>query len=265
MNHPEESWTHTHDITLVFLALAYSTDASLSDSEVDSISDALKRWKPDVSSDDIHEIVLEAASVFFESDAEKEVVQSVKSLGEALKIEQRRQILEDAMRIAEADGVLLNSELNVLSILAGAWDIKATKDRLLAETVVRMEGDPEWSVMHDIALMYIIMGHATDGELSDKEIAIMVDRLGEWEPDLEKDQLRGILRTSLQYYGSGLDKDDILDSVKAIKEALPRSQRLIVIDDLVTIAGADGTVKEGEKDMVEMLSSAWNIDVRIAY
>lgn len=265
MHHQDESWTHVHDIALVFLALAYSADAHLSDEEVDTISAALGRWKPEASDHDIHEIVMEAASVFFESDAEKEVVLSVRTLGEALSLDQRRQVLEDVMRIAEADGVLLNAEQNLLSVLAGAWDIKATKDRLIEESTARMENDPDWSVMHDIALMYIIMGHSTDGDLTEEEIRAMIDRLGEWEPDLSEEQLRSILRTALQYYGQGPDKHDIHDSVTAIKESLSRSQRLIILDDLITIARADGEISDQEKDVLENLSNAWKIDIRIAY
>ena len=265
MQHQDESWTHIHDIALVFLALAYSSDADLSDSEVDTISEALRRWKPKATDQEIHEVVMESAAIFFESDAEREVVLSVRTLGETLNIEQRRQVLEDVMRVAEADGVLLNAEQNLLSVLAGAWDIKATKDRLIEESTARMESDPEWSVMHDIALMYIIMGHSADGELNDDEIAVMLGRLGEWEPDLSQEQLRSIVRTALQYYGQGPDTEDIQDSISAIKEALPRSQRLIVLDDLITIARADGEVKDAEREIVESLSTAWNIDVRIAY
>jgi len=263
--HHDDSWTHAHDIALVFLALAYSTDQHLSDGEVDRISDALKRWKPSATESDVHEIVLEAASVFFESDADKEIQHSVTSLRDALKIEQRRQVLEDSMRIAEADGVLLNAEQNLLSVLASVWGIKATKDRLMEETTARTESDPAWSVMHDLALIYIIMGHSTDGHLSENEIKVMIERLGQWEPDLDEKQLRDILRSALQYYGQGPSSQDIQDSIEAIKEALPRSQRLIIIDDLVTIARADGEVGEGEKDVVERLSSAWHIDVRIAW
>jgi uncharacterized tellurite resistance protein B-like protein len=265
MQTSNDSWTHAHDMAMVFLALVYSTDASLSDEEVDSISKSLRSWRPTASDHEIHEIVLEAASIFFESDAEKEVVQSVMSLGSALSKEQRQQLLKDAMGIAEADGVLLNSELNVLSILASAWDIKATKDRLIEETNVRLESDPQWSVLHDIALMYIIMAHSTDGDLSEIEISTMVDRLSEWEPELDEEKIRSILRTTLEYYGQSPGKADIQDSVKAIKDALPRAQRLVVLDDLVTIARSDGTVKVGEREIVESLSSAWNIDIRIAF
>lgn len=265
MRTSNDFWTHLHDMALVFLALAYSTDTSLSDAEVDSISNSLKSWRPNASDQEINEIVLEAASVFFEVDAEREIVQSAISLGSALSIEQRQQVLEDVLRVAEADGVLLNSDLNVLSVLASAWDTKATKDRLLDESTVRMEGDPEWSVLHDIALMYIIMAHSTDGDLSEVEIATMKDRLGEWEPELDKGMVLSILRTALEYYSQSPGQVDIQDSVLAIKEALPRTQRLVILDDLVTIARADGNVKVGEKEIMESLSNAWNVDIRIAF
>lgn len=265
MNMHEVSWTHFHDMALVFLSLAYSTDANLSDEEVDAISAALKKWRPSLSDHEVHEIVLEAASVFFGSDAEKEFVHSVRALGEALTIEHRRDVLEDVVKIAEADGILLNSEQNLLSILASAWDIKATKDRLIDETSARLEGDSEWSVLHDIALMYLIMGHSSDGELSSVEIQAMVNRLGEWEPDLKEEAVREIIRTALVYYGQSPDAADIGDSISAIREALRRSQRLIILDDLITIAKADGAVTDAERDIVESLSAAWHIDVRIAY
>ena len=103
------------------------------------------------------------------------------------------------------------------------------------------------------------------GELSSVEIQAMVSRLGEWEPDLDESEIRAIIKTALHYYGQGPDADDIGDSITAIKEALRRSQRLIVLDDLITIAKADGPVTDAERDIVESLSAAWHIDVRIAY
>lgn len=259
-----DSWTKAHDIALVFLALAYTTDSDLSNAEVESISTSLSRWRPELTKDQVHAIVLEAGSVFFESEAEQEIVESVRSLGTALSITQRREVLEDAIRVAESDGVLLNSEQNLLSVLAGAWDIKATKDRLIDESSARLENDPEWSILHDIALLYIVMGHSADGHLKEVEISAMIDRLGEWETQLTVEEIRSILRAAIDYYSQGPNENDLTDSVLAIKEALPKSQRLIVLDDLVTIAKADGTVIESEKDIVESLSSAWNIDVRIA-
>jgi uncharacterized tellurite resistance protein B-like protein len=93
----------------------------------------------------------------------------------------------------------------------------------------------------------------------------VVDRLGEWEPQITEEQLRSILRTALQYYAQGPDRQDIQDSVASIKEQLSRSQRLIILDDLITIARSDGDITNQEKDVLENLSSVWHIDVRIAY
>ena len=79
--------------------------------------------------------------------------------------------------LEDGDEVVIDAEQNLLSVLAGAWDIKATRDRLIDETSARLENDPEWSVLHDIALMFIIMAHTTDGDLSEMEIAESVKNL----------------------------------------------------------------------------------------
>lgn len=260
-----DTWTHAHDLTLVFLALAYSSDATLTDSEVDSIAEALQRWRPDASRDEIHEIVLEATAAFLESDAEEEVLRSVRTLGEALSLEKRRQALEDAMRIAEADGILLNSEQNILSIIAAVWDIRATKERLLRETLVDIEEHPEWSVLHDIAFLFIVMAHGADGELLESEITVMVDRLSRWSPDLNEDGIRAVLRSALEYYAGGPESFDLEATIESVSDTLPRAQRLVVLDDLMAIAEADAPIRGEERDILETLSAAWRVDVRLSH
>ena len=258
-----DTWTHAHDLTLVFLALAYSSDSTLTDSELDSISDALQRWRPEATREEIHEIVLESTAAFLESDAEEEVLRSVRALGEALSLEKRRQALEDAMRIAEADGILLNSEQNILSIIAAVWDIRATKDRLLSETLVDIEEHPEWSVLHDIAFLFIVMAHGADGELVDPEIAVMVERLSQWSPDLTESGVRAVLRSALEYYSTGPEAFDLEATVESVSDALPKAQRLVVLDDLMAIAEADGQFRTEEEEILETLSAAWRVDVRL--
>ena len=92
----------------------------------------------------------------------------------------------------------------------------------------------------------------------------MLERLGDWEHSLDEDGLRTILRSALEYYSSEPKREEIQHSVTAIKSALPRAQRLVVLDDLLSIARSDGPVTEGEREIVESLSTAWSIDVRIA-
>ena len=71
------------------------------------------------------------------------------------------------------------------------------------------------------------------------------------------------MREALTYYASEPDEASLSNSVRAIRDALPPIQRLALIDDLVYIARADGTVNEHEKAMVESLAEAWGVDVRL--
>lgn len=259
-----DTWTHAHDLTLVFLALAYSTDSKLSNDEVDAISDIIARWRPEASRPEVHEIVLESIAAYLQSDAEEEVVRSVRSLEKALTIDKRREALEDAMRIAEADGILLNSEQNILSIVASIWDIRATRDRLLEETLVEIEARPEWTILHDIAFLFIVMAHGADGEVADEEIAVIVDRVSSWAPDMTDSQVREVVRAALTYYSGGAEAFDMEAAIDSIGHMLPRAQRLVVLDDLLAIAEADGDLRQAEKDIIETLSRAWHVDVRVS-
>ena len=124
MTQGNDTWTRAHDLALIFTALGYGSDKNLADSEIDSIKKALSEWRPQDSADEIQEIVMEAIAVILEGDADDEVARSIRSLKEALTIDQRRKALEDAMHIAEADGVLLDTERTLITVLAEIWEIE---------------------------------------------------------------------------------------------------------------------------------------------
>lgn len=260
----EDTWTHAHDLTLIFLALGYSADQHLSDKEIDAIASALSRWKPTADRAEINEIVLESVAAFLESDPEKEVIQSVKALGNALSLEKRREALEDIIRIAEADGVLLNAEQNILSVLADAWGVRATKERLLLESIATEEDHPDWSLMHDLALTFVMMAHGGDGSLSTQEIDVIKDRLSGWAPDLTKENVTEVLRKALQFYSSDPSREELSASIQAVKTHLPPAQRLVVLSDLVDIAECDGQMVPEERELIDSLSASWGVGVRVS-
>ena len=136
MHQSSDTWTRAHDLALIFTALGYGSDKELTDSEIDSIKAALSSWRPDDSEDEIEEIVMEAIAVIFEGDADEEVARSIRSLKEVLSVEQRRKAIEEAMRIAEADGVLQDNERTLITVLAEIWEVEdflpATRARAVA-------------------------------------------------------------------------------------------------------------------------------------
>ncbi len=258
-----DTWTRTHDLALLFVALAYGTDYQLSDEELATITDKLRGWRNDFTVEQVQETVVEAMAIFLEDGAEHEVHRAIYELKDGLSEEERRRALEEVVQIAEADGILLNSEQSLISVVAEAWGLKEAGRRYIEESAVSVEGAEGWSLLHDITLIYIVLAHSTDNDLSEDEISAMIECLDEWQPDLQEDGIRTVLREALGFYAQGPDPAALQRSIEAIKDGLPLLQRLALLDDLVYIARVDGELTEHERDMLASLSSAWDIGIRL--
>lgn len=259
----KEKWTPAHDLALIYIALAYGTDYDLSDEEMDAIRRALQARRGAGSVDDVEQVVTEAMDVYLEDQSGNKVIRAMRTLSRDLSEESRRQALEDVVRVAEADGVLLSSERSLISTLSEIWSLKDVGENLLYSSSVSREEHPSWTLLHDISLMHVVVAHSTDDELSEEELEAMIERLQEWQPDLDADEVRTVLREVLAYYSEEPDEEELKASVQAIKGALPVVQRLTVLDDLAYIAEIDGSFNDHEREMIAMLSQAWDIGVRL--
>ena len=263
MNAPG-SWTTSHDLALIYIALAYGTDHELTDGEMDTLTDALREWALMPDEAHVQEVVMEAATAFLEGDARAEVRQSIGQLEEELTFEERRQALRDVMRIAEADGVLLEREQGLIHLLADAWSLKQLGEDLVEDTsaVVQKRGE-DWGLIHELAFLYIVVAHSANNDLSSEEIDVMLDRLGEWKPKLSREDIRDVFRRSLQVYADGPEQALIQESIETLKDMLPIVQRLTVLDDLNMVAYADGTLTRNERELIMYLAQAWDVNVRL--
>lgn len=260
----DNAWTPTHDLALLYVALAYGTDHELSQEELSAITNAIGQWVTMPEPGTINEIVLEAATAFIELDAEQEVRRAVRVLKDELEASERRRALEDVMRIAEADGVLLERERGFISMVAEAWSLKTLGQELIDRTtaVVQDEGE-EWGLIYDVAILFIIVTHSADDELNAREIDAIVERLSQWQPELDEEGVRDVVREALQVYAEGIDQPALTDIVNTVKQALPEVQRLAILDDLYYVAGADGTVTEEERGLITNLAEAWDVAIRL--
>lgn len=258
------SWTTSHDLALIYIALAYGTDHDLTEGEMAALTDALRDWAAIPDDAHIQEVVMEAAAVFLEGDARAEVRRSIHHLGEELTSLERRQALRDVMRIAEADGVLLEREQGLIHLLADAWSLKQLGEDLVEDTsaVVQRKGE-DWSLIHELAFLYIVVAHSANNDLSSDEIDVMLDRLSEWQPEMSEEDIRDVFRRSLQVYADEPEQSLIQESVEALKDVLPLVQRLTVLDDLNTVAHADGGLTRNERELIMYLAQAWDINVRL--
>lgn len=259
-----DDWSISHNLALIYLALAYGTDHDLGNDEMKALTDALGRWAAVPDDVKVQEVVLEAATAFLEGDPQTEVRRSIDRLREDLSFGERRRALRDVMRIAEADGVLLEREQGLIHRLADAWSLKQMSEDLLEDTsaVVQRQGE-DWSLVHELAFIFIAVSHSSTNDLSDAEIDAALDRLQEWRPDLGEEEVREVFRRALQVYAECPEQSLIEDSLDALKEALPPIQRLAVLDDLCSVVRADGDLTETERELLMRLAQAWDVSVRL--
>jgi uncharacterized tellurite resistance protein B-like protein len=258
-----DAWTRAHDLALIYVALAYGTDSELSDTELATITDALSGWRDEFSVDEVQEVVMEAVTIYLEETSRDEVRESIRSLRHSLTEEERHQALEDIVRIAEADGIMLVSERSLIRALSQEWGLKATADILLGRSTAVDETAKGWTLLHDIGLVYLVVAHSTDNELSEAEIKALLTRLTDWREGMDEDEARTIVRTALERYAKGPDTELLQKVVLSIRQNLPVIQRLAVLDDLVYIAEADGLVKDNEANMIGTLAKAWGLGIRL--
>lgn len=263
-----DSWTTAHDLSLVYVALAYGTDHDLTDDELNVIVERLSRWNPPSAALEeegkrVQKIVTEAMNVYLDGEEDgREVADSVEKLGRELDTEERRHALEDAMRIAEADGVLLSSEQNLITALADAWDLREVGEQLLGESPMEVEAGQEWSLLHDLGLVYVVVAHATDEELSEAEIQAILGWMQEWHEEISEDEAREVLREVLGFYSEQPPGEALEASMRAIKETLPVVQRLVALEDLMSLASVEGNYNQHKREMIEDLADAWEVPIR---
>lgn len=258
-----DTWTRSHDLALVYVALAYGSDSELTDDELGAITDRLSNWRSDFTLDEVQVVVLEALAIFIEEDAEAEVRRSIRSLVQTLSHDEREQALRDIVHIAEADGIVLTAERSLIDLLARSWGLKALSDDLMEQSDSDVETVPYWSIVHDLSLIYLTMAHSTDNELSPPEIEAIVSRLRDWKRELTEQDIREIVRSTLALYAKGPDESLLHQSVGSIRDVLPMIQRLAVLDDLVHIAESDGRMNEHERTMLSSLARVWGLAVRL--
>ncbi len=259
----KQTWTRAHDLALIFIALAYGTDQELHEDELATITDVLQQWRDNFPADEVQDVVMEAVAIFTGDEADLEVLNSMNALKQQLSLADRHRALKDLVRIAEADGVLLHSERELIYQLAEVWEIRPAGERLVEKTSATLADKPEWSLLHDVGLMYIVLAHSSDNKISEGEISAMVTRLMDWQLDQDEEAIRRVLREALALYSDGPDQEALQESVQTIREMMSAVQRLVLLDDLVFIAQVDGVLNDIEKEMIDNLSQSWGVSIRV--
>lgn len=107
-------------------------------------------------------------------------------------------------------------------------------------------------VLESLAFLYLTFGHTTDGQLSADEMRTLAAKLREWAPEQELGDIGEILRTTVDRYKNVKDKlGEAQQITTALKGTLDNDALRQVLDDLESLAEADGQVVEQEKAFIE--------------
>lgn len=249
------------DLAVLYVAMARSVDDDLTSAKLDAVTDNLHGQYPEQDRAELQNVVLDIVAAYASWAAmQPTALQRIRRLREQLSSSQKTAILTDLQRIARADGVVLDPERDLLSVLADMWDVDAAS--ALRTQPLRAETAAEaWDVLHDLAFIYLVLAHGTDGDLSNVERQVMLHKLQEWDSALDQRRVRRILDRSMKRYAEGADEAMLAASIEAVKAALPAAQRRAALKDLIQIANADGVFLDSEEDLINELMLAWDVEI----
>ena len=124
---PEEGtgapWGVLHDLAYIYVHLAHGTDHELSTQEVQVMVNKLREWQPE-ETDEPTEGILEAALEAYGRGGHSDMFErAIASVRRVLPHPERMAALNDLVKIANADGVFLDDEEDMINNLVAAWDV----------------------------------------------------------------------------------------------------------------------------------------------
>lgn len=258
MKDQSSTWTAVHDLALTLLVLVAREGDELSEDELATVTDVLQLWGPDIDPDVAQDVLMEALDGCADDERLNDrVAASVAALCD-LPLGKRMEALDYVVRVAEVDGVLTRSEVAMIRELAESWSLDRLGDSLLSQsTASRQEELPGWSLLHDIGLLFVALAHGGDEELTADESAVMLKRLRAWQPDRSEEAVYDVLREALGQYSR--DEAALRRAIESIGKNVPTVQRLLLLEDLMCIADADGATTLHEKEMIRNLAHGWGL------
>lgn len=117
-----------------------------------------------------------------------------------------------------------------------------------------------WSALHEMALIYLTLLNSSDDDPRSDRVALTRDLLLDWFPDVEEQRLDRAIRDALLMRVGALGDEMLSTAVEALRQSMPRDQRIAVLSDLADVAMADGVVVPGEASFIERLAQQWDIE-----
>ncbi|WP_146156099.1 protein kinase domain-containing protein [Enhygromyxa salina] len=232
-------------IAYLFVAFAHGTDGVLTNAEMRTLADRLRRWAPQVGLDGIGHVLREAVSSYGGSGSNFGSKSGSKS-GELAQVRAQlvasfppanlTQLLVDLREIASADGQVSDAEQRFIAETARAFGL---------------EGDNRLS---SLAFMYLALGSVTEGTVAPTEMKVLGEQLRQWAPGASINETAAALREAVAEYKRLPGVEARLARAHAAAETLRRSTDAEtlrrVLADLWRIAGADGHISPEEQRFI---------------
>jgi len=120
-----------------------------------------------------------------------------------------------------------------------------------------------WMELHEMALLYIALAHGTDHELAPEEIEAGLRLLGKWAPQYPPGIAEKTFNDVLLAYIA--PERDLLIALAAegLRQTLPPSAQVDILNDLTDLAYADGKLLPLEVSFIQQLAGYWNLTDRL--
>jgi len=246
------------ELARLYLAMVQSAEDDLSYAEREAVTDSLHGRYAYLDRAEVQNVVLEVLAVQDGTALQEAVRQVVDTLGTILSGEEKAEVLEDLVSVARADGVVLVRERRLLTEIAAHWAVPLPPD--VAEPATGRTDGAAWDALHHLAFIYLVFAHAPDSDFSEDERQVILNKLQEWAPNLDAQDVHAVLERAVDRYALGSGHGMLTASIEAVKSAFPAAQRKAALHDLVQIANADGVFLDSEEDLLNDLMTAWDLD-----
>lgn len=113
----------------------------------------------------------------------------------------------------------------------------------------------KWSQIHDIALLYVCCMHGPDADIDQNELDVVRKLLNERDGDPFR--AKAILDEVMLMYVGRSGPEMLATSIASLHESMNSSDRLQILQDLATIASADGIVYPNEVQFIVGVARQW--------
>lgn len=122
------------------------------------------------------------------------------------------------------------------------------------------DGYREWTVNHDLGLIFLALMHGADDELDASELNAMSQKLRDWNESLAVEHVREIMDDVILVYMGAAGRAMLETAIASVGNSTSKSTRIAILQDLADIATADGTVVMGEVDFIQQLARDWGVE-----